>query len=89
MPAQVNSLQMEKNITSVFHAVKAAVESGELPLSQVNQSVTRILELKVKRGILNPDNTPIDKKIETALQVVGNEDHLKKKGKSRKMPSLY
>ncbi|WP_412547159.1 glycoside hydrolase family 3 N-terminal domain-containing protein [Peribacillus simplex] len=78
MPAQVNSLQMEKNITSVFNAVKAAVESGEIPIAQVNQSVTRILELKVKRGILNPDKTPIDKKIKTALQVVGNEDHLKK-----------
>ncbi|MDQ7864340.1 glycoside hydrolase family 3 N-terminal domain-containing protein [Peribacillus frigoritolerans] len=62
MPAQVNSLQMEKNITSVFNAVKAAVASGEIPLNQVNQSVTRILELKVKRGILNPDDTPIDKK---------------------------
>ncbi|MBO0997685.1 glycoside hydrolase family 3 C-terminal domain-containing protein [Bacillus sp. SD075] len=81
MPAQVNSLQMEKNITSVFNAVKAAVESGEIPLGEVNQSVTRILELKVKRGILNPDDTPIDKKIETALQVVGNEDHLKNERK--------
>ncbi|MGN7396350.1 glycoside hydrolase family 3 N-terminal domain-containing protein [Peribacillus frigoritolerans] len=78
MPAQVNSLQMEKNLTSVFNAVKVAVASGEIPLNQVNQSVTRILELKVKRGILNPEDTPIDKKIETALQVVGNEDHLKK-----------
>jgi beta-N-acetylhexosaminidase len=60
------------------------VASGEIPLNQVNQSVTRILELKVKRGILNPEDTPIDKKIENALQVVGNEDHLKKE----RMPSL-
>ncbi|SIR98279.1 beta-N-acetylhexosaminidase [Peribacillus simplex] len=81
MPAQVNSLQMEKNLTSVFNAVKAAVESGEIPLGQVNQSVTRILELKVKKGILNTDDAPIDKKIETALKVVGNEDHLKKERK--------
>ncbi|WHY59029.1 glycoside hydrolase family 3 protein [Peribacillus simplex] len=81
MPAQVNSLQMEKNLTSVFNAVKAAVESGEIPLGQVNQSVTRILELKVKKGILNPDDAPIDKKIETALKVVGNEEHLKKERK--------
>nr|WP_284145205.1 glycoside hydrolase family 3 protein [Peribacillus frigoritolerans] len=81
MPAQVNSLQMEKNIASVFNAVKASVASGEIPLNQVNQSVTRILELKVKRGILNPEDTPIDKKIETALQVVGNEDHLKNERK--------
>lgn len=88
MPAQVNSLQMEKNLSSVFNALKVAVASGEIPLNQVNQSVTRILELKVKRGILNPENTPIDKKIENALQVVGNKDHLKKKGKWRKMPSL-
>ncbi|MFB6804088.1 glycoside hydrolase family 3 protein [Peribacillus butanolivorans] len=85
MPAQVNSLQMEKNITSVFDAVKEAVESGEIPLDQVNRSVTRILELKVKREILKPGkvaaDTPIDKKILRALQVVGNKNHLKKERK--------
>jgi len=81
MPAQVNSLQMEGNLSSVFHAVKKAIETGELPIEQVNNSVQRILELKEKRGILTPNNTPIDEKVENALNVVGNQDHLRKEKK--------
>lgn len=81
MPAQVNSLQMEGNLSSVFNAVKEAIETGDLPIEQVNASVERILELKVKRGILTPDNTPIEEKVENALNVVGNKDHLKKEKK--------
>jgi beta-N-acetylhexosaminidase len=81
MPAQVNSLQMEGNLSSVFHAVKEAIETGELPIEQVNKSVKRILELKEKRGILTPDNTTIDEKVGNALNVVGNQDHLKKEKK--------
>ncbi len=81
MPAQVNSLQMEGNLSSVFNAVKKAIETGNLPIEQVNNSVQRILKLKEKRGILTPDNTPIDEKVENALNVVGNQDHLKKEKK--------
>lgn len=81
MPAQVNSLEMEKNLASVFNAVKEAIETGDLPIEQVNASVERILELKVKRGILTPDHTPVDEKVENALNVVGNQDHLKKEKK--------
>jgi beta-N-acetylhexosaminidase len=81
MPAQVNSLQMEGNLSSVFNAVKEAIETGDLPIEQVNNSVQRILELKEKRGILTPDNTPIEEKVENALNVVGNQDHLKKEKK--------
>mgnify|MGYP003498487140 FL=1 len=81
MPAQVNSLQMEGNLSSVFNAVKEAIETGNLPIEQVNNSVQRILELKEKRGILTPDNTQIDEKVENALNVVGNQDHLKKEKK--------
>lgn len=83
MPAQVNSLDMEKNLTSVFNAVKSAVENGEIPLEQVNNSVARILELKVRRGILDKSATapPLDKKIKRALQVVGSVEHSKKERK--------
>lgn len=81
MPAQVNSLQMEGNLSSVFHAVKEAIETGELPIEQVNKSVQRILELKEKRGILTPNNTPIDEKVGNALKVVGNQNHLEKEKK--------
>ncbi|MET3196041.1 glycoside hydrolase family 3 protein [Bacillus sp. OAE603] len=77
MPAQVNSLEMEKNLASVFNAVKAAIETGNLPMEQVNASVERILNLKEKRGILNPQTVSIDEKVANALEVVGNKDHRK------------
>ncbi|MEH6938773.1 glycoside hydrolase family 3 protein [Bacillus sp. JJ664] len=78
MPAQVNSLEMEKNLASVFNAVKVAIETGNLPMEQVNASVERILKLKEKRGILNPQTVSIDEKVANALEVVGNKDHRKK-----------
>ncbi|WP_285766846.1 glycoside hydrolase family 3 protein [Peribacillus sp. SI8-4] len=83
MPAQVNSLDMEKNLSSVFNAVKSAVESGDIGLDQVNDSVTRIVKLKEKRGILDEKAAApsLDKKIKRALQVVGSKDHLKKERK--------
>ncbi|MFP7169327.1 glycoside hydrolase family 3 protein [Terribacillus halophilus] len=81
MPAQVNSLEMEKNLASVYDAVIEAIESGELPMEQVNASVERILKLKEKRGILDPDKTPIEEKVTNSLKVVGNKEHLKQEKK--------
>ncbi|PAD21984.1 glycoside hydrolase family 3 protein [Terribacillus saccharophilus] len=78
MPAQVNSLEMEKNLASVYNAVLEAIESGDLPMEQVNASVERILKLKEKRGILDPDKAPIEEKVAKSLKVVGNKEHLKK-----------
>jgi beta-N-acetylhexosaminidase len=78
MPAQVNSLEMEKNLASVYNAVLEAIESGELPMEQVNASVERILKLKEKRGILDPAKSPIEEKVAKSLKVVGNKEHLKK-----------
>ncbi|PAF38594.1 hypothetical protein CHH58_03960 [Terribacillus saccharophilus] len=78
MPAQVNSLEMEKNLASVYNAVLEAIESGDIPMEQVNASVERILKLKEKRGILDPDKAPIEEKVAKSLKVVGNKEHLKK-----------
>ncbi len=78
MPAQVNSLEMEENLASVYNAVLEAIESGDLPMEQVNASVERILNLKEKRGILDPDKAPIEEKVAESLKVVGNKGHLKK-----------
>lgn len=78
MPAQVNSLEMEENLASVYNAVLEAIESGDLPIEQVNASVERILKLKEKRGILDPDKAPIEEKVAESLKVVGNKEHLKK-----------
>ncbi|WP_307893133.1 glycoside hydrolase family 3 protein [Bacillus swezeyi] len=78
MPAQVTSLETEKNLAGVFEALLKAVRQGDIPIEQINQSVERILTLKMKRDIL--DNTApesLQKKIKYALKTVGNQKHAK------------
>ncbi|MCY9341003.1 hypothetical protein MOF28_22085, partial [Bacillus haynesii] len=47
MPAQVTSLETEKNLARVFKALLTAVKKGDIPMEQIDQSVERILQLKI------------------------------------------
>ncbi|MBT2574713.1 glycoside hydrolase family 3 C-terminal domain-containing protein [Bacillus sp. ISL-51] len=78
MPAQVTSLQTEKRFEGVLSALKKAVQKGDIPLQQINESVERIISLKLKRGIYPaPKETILKKKISKAEQTVGSKSHLK------------
>jgi beta-N-acetylhexosaminidase len=78
MPANVTSLDTEKGLASVFHAIFTAVKKGEIPLTQINQAVTRILTLKIKYGIYpQQEKKGLAAKIKHAQQTVGNKKHLK------------
>jgi beta-N-acetylhexosaminidase len=43
---------MPENIEESFQAVLVAVQDGTISEDQINQSVTRILETKIKRGLI-------------------------------------
>ncbi|WP_353853954.1 glycoside hydrolase family 3 protein [Bacillus sp. Bos-x628] len=76
MPAPVTSLKTEKNLENVFNALKRAVLTKEIPMSQINQSVEKILQLKIKRGIISAKKpVSLEKKIKKASQVVGKKSH--------------
>ncbi|MEH3001373.1 glycoside hydrolase family 3 protein [Bacillus pumilus] len=78
MPAPVTSLKTEKNLENVFNAVKKAIVKKEIPMSQINQSVEKILQLKIKRGIISSKKPiTLEKKIKKATQVVGKKSHRK------------
>ncbi|MGE6631819.1 glycoside hydrolase family 3 protein [Bacillus sp. NPDC077027] len=78
MPAPVTSLKTEKNLESVFKSVKETIQSGEIPLSQINQSVEKIIHLKIKRGIITKQKQiNLEKKIKQAQRMVGKKSHLK------------
>ncbi|BBP86674.1 hypothetical protein BsIDN1_02920 [Bacillus safensis] len=79
MPAPVTSLKTEKNLENVFNAVKQAILKKEIPMSQINESVEKILQLKIKRGIISSKNQSIlrKKSQKKATQVVGKKSHLK------------
>ncbi|WP_144531357.1 glycoside hydrolase family 3 protein, partial [Bacillus paralicheniformis] len=82
MPAQVTSLETEKNLARVFEALLTAVKKGEIPIEQIDQSVERILQLKINRGIIDHTGSePLQKKIKYALKTVGSNKHMKSERK--------
>ncbi|MBU8685722.1 glycoside hydrolase family 3 protein [Bacillus haynesii] len=82
MPAQVTSLETEKNLARVFEALLTAVKKGEIPIEQIDQSVERILRLKINRGIIDHTGSePLQKKIKYALKTVGSNKHVKSERK--------
>jgi beta-N-acetylhexosaminidase len=81
MPASVTSLKEEENLANVYNAVVEAVEKGEIKEEEIDDSVERILDLKIKRGLYEEKNVSEDKKVKNALKVVGNKKHKKQEMK--------
>jgi beta-N-acetylhexosaminidase len=72
LKAGIDQLLMPVHLDVAINAVLAAVKSGDLPMQRIDQSVLRVLKLKLKRGILyapftNPAQVP---------QKVGTPAHL-------------
>ena len=43
---------MSTDVKDAYNAVKKAVENGEIEEKSIDESVQRILEVKIKRGII-------------------------------------
>ncbi|PFG48785.1 beta-N-acetylhexosaminidase [Amycolatopsis sulphurea] len=52
LKAGVDQLLMPANLRLAIDSVLSAVKSGNLPMQRIDQSVLRVLKLKLKRGIL-------------------------------------
>lgn len=70
--AGVDQLLMPPNLQLALDSIKAAVGSGRLTERRIDQSVLRILTLKIKRGILT---SPYADERKVAKQV-GTPDHI-------------
>ena len=55
--------------------LEAAVGDGTIPASRIDESCTRIIELKYKRGLFDEQNTDVEAKVAHALEVVGSKAH--------------
>ncbi|MED4917158.1 beta-N-acetylhexosaminidase [Geobacillus thermodenitrificans] len=67
---------MPIGLEEVATGLKKAVENGEISQERIDQSVKRILTLKVKRGIFKQETPPNEQEvIDRALRVVGSEEH--------------
>lgn len=74
--AGADIILMPVGISDVFHGVIDAVKSGEIPLERIDESVERILTLKVKRGIFKEETMlDVDQKVLEAFRVVGATEH--------------
>lgn len=67
---------MPVGLKEVSEGLLAAVKSGEIEESRVEESVERILSLKLKRGIVKAEiEKSTEEKVRNALEVVGSEEH--------------
>ncbi|WP_460961615.1 glycoside hydrolase family 3 protein [Parasphingorhabdus pacifica] len=71
LKAGADQLLMPENLPAAIDGVLDAVRSGELTEERIDRSVTRILELKKARGVL--DDPFVD--VGAVNQVVGNAEH--------------
>ena len=71
MPCSLHSENDLKNLDAIINGIEKAVEDNVIPMSRINDAVTRILTLKHNRGILdyNPENYTAEK----ALAIVGSD----------------
>lgn len=61
------------DVDATFEGVHEAIEAGDLTRERLEESVTRILEWKVERGVWDGDpSVPV----EDVLDTVGNDEHL-------------
>ncbi len=70
MPTSLSSNSSLNSLNTIISGIETAVNNGTLPLSRVNDGVTRILTVKAKRGIL--DYASEQYSLETAQTVVGS-----------------
>ena len=61
------------SIEESFNAIKAAVESGQIPQSRIDASVRRILEAKAKLNLQDPKNRFVD--VNMLMTVLGTKAH--------------
>ncbi|RTR26945.1 beta-N-acetylhexosaminidase [Robertmurraya yapensis] len=74
--AGADILLMPVGIVDVANGLYDAVNSGEISEDRLEQSVERILTLKLNRGIVKAEvEKSLDEKVANALKVVGSAEH--------------
>lgn len=71
MPCTLYNENDLKNLDAIIDGIKKAVEENVIPMSRINDAVTRILTLKNNRGIL--DYNAEHYSVEKALEIVGSD----------------
>ncbi|WP_462410907.1 glycoside hydrolase family 3 protein [Neobacillus sp. Marseille-QA0830] len=74
--AGADILLMPVGVEDVANGLYEAIHSGEIPIDRVEQSVKRILTLKLNRTIVKPKaDKSVEEKAANALKAVGSAEH--------------
>ena len=71
MPVVVQNEKGIEALKEYLEGIVAMVKSGEIPESELDDSVLRILTMKQKRGVMAPYK-PLDSRVRYALEIVGS-----------------
>ena len=80
IPADMNNEEMVALYDEYISGIAAKVESGDISEERINESVKRILELKIKYGIFDDDGdirnkTDVDDIVQNSMKVIGSKSH--------------
>ena len=76
MPTTVWENSQVENLDKVYRAILAAIENEEITEDRIDESVKRILTLKINRNIIGEEDTrTLDEKIKNAKTIVGSKEH--------------
>lgn len=75
MPVSVTQSQDINLVADMITKIETAVSNGTISEKEIDESVLRILKLKMKLGLLDPDSKPLSEKISKAQQVIANQKH--------------
>ena len=79
MPAVVQNSEQIANLDKVYNAVIDAVKTSVIPETRITESATRIMTLKIKRGLYDPSGNTIkpslEEKITKANSIVGSAEN--------------
>lgn len=77
MPTILRSKADVPKLRAIIDGVKEAVANGEISEERINESATRVVKLKIDRGIMDVanDTRTSDEKIEDAKKVVGSKEN--------------
>jgi len=73
MPIAVHQPEDAGKITDLISKIESAVLNGSISEKELDQSVLRIIILKLKLGLLQPDKTPLSQKISRAQQIFADK----------------
>lgn len=71
--AGVDVLLFSPSVETAFNTIKAAVASGEIPVSRIDESARRVLRLKAQLDLANPKNRFVD--VNRLPETVGTKPH--------------